>query len=1050
VNRDSSDEQVLFDHLIREFGERGSDAVAFLRTAQTLVQDGTGILPRQAGAAAFCLREALKRLLPPEPDVFGALSDEVLKAKTRFDSIRGLPGSADDEALDDVLSAIAQLEDFKKRNEGKNVRRLAGLLESRTGTAPFPFALQQYQQLLRHLDSEGVHGSVSIVEVREFAARAMDVLLLVFGPFEVRQPELESLAQLEIPGAADVGTLLSICSGPHHLAYFMRRAVSPGWLQLLTPSGLLDPPQMGGLWPVLILLERLAQDHGPAVAAWLDDRFESWGKTEAGAAYIATGARYTLPASSRCLLRALRKYPTSQWIRNQAVTALGVVDPSSEFAERLAGVLLEVHGQPTTANFAEEAAKALVEGLDGGNALTRILILTRGLTVSSETRLLLVSLSQSGSMEQIADEEGRESGALLKTLLAAIRRSRDLAIPTAAVLEAVETLPAALRTRMRVWILRQADDVSPEEQVQEIAAAILDRRPTGEDVLLIDLITSATPPSTVWAAAWRGAMGVAPSPEEVGKVLGTGDVPAEWRRVRLWYPILPSEARNEWDTTIALMSPTLPAPGRDVYLEAPKGVELQSARSPFVKADLQELGVNEAARKIATWRPTADHMTLARELGRTLEELVSDAPRRWAENPLETLALLRHPTYVNHYFIGLTKTSADLSGLGPQVVEAINVAMTHPWAVVVLGGDDFDFDPSWDPVDRTCIDLIGRLAERNVDLGARSDSAWAPVLRAVRDRSKQSAIARREDPLETAINRPCTRALEAMFHLMGADFRRDGLVRDEALTVLDEALELVGWDGAEHRAVIAPRLAFLLHIAADWVEKRDSVLLGDSAPEDLGQRTLETALKWGRPNGWLFERHRPALLRAVRARSERAIDHLMVAMLWKSSGYSVSDVVELLVTMDPEVVSNASGSLARMLAVDEEPEHLKAGIGFWQEILERRALPAAAFRGFGWWAAVSGIDNDLWEALTLTACERAKGGLALSHKVAERCASEPVTATGLGILARLLRGQHEYWDRAHIAEIAISILTATREDSRLSVNRDRLRAALNDYGYFEA
>jgi hypothetical protein len=416
---------------------------------------------------------------------------------------------------------------------------------------------------------------------------------------------------------------------------------------------------------------------------------------------------------------------------------------------------------------------------------------------------------------------------------------------------------------------------------------------------------------------------------------------------------------------------------------------------------------------------------------------------------LETLALLRHPTYVNHYFAGLAKTSADLSGLGPRIVEGIAVAMTHPWGIVSLGGDDFDYDNSWTPVDEACVDLIGRLAERNVDLESRYDDAWAPVIRAVRDRSVSSRISRQEDPLETAINRPCTRALQAMFQLMGADFRRNGLIRDEALLVMDEALALGGWDGAEHRAIIAPRLPFLLHIAASWVELRDSDLFGESAPGDLGQRTMDLALKWGRPNRWLLERHRPSVLRAVRADSDRAMDHLMVAMLWAIPGFSATEVVKTLTQMGAEKISNAGESLARLLRTDEDPRHLESGISFWEEVLAVPKQPATALRGFGWWAEVEQLAKARWEALTLDTCDRAGGNLSLSHRVAERAAMAPVTTAGLSILTRLLRGPHEHWDRSYVAEIGLSTLTTAREEPTLAPACDKLRTALNDFGFYE-
>jgi hypothetical protein len=89
-------ERELSDHLVAEFGDRGQDAVQFLRTARRLVaEDPAGQLPRAAGAAAYCVREALQRLLPPESGRprWQELTDEVLEAYKRLQAVRGLPGA---------------------------------------------------------------------------------------------------------------------------------------------------------------------------------------------------------------------------------------------------------------------------------------------------------------------------------------------------------------------------------------------------------------------------------------------------------------------------------------------------------------------------------------------------------------------------------------------------------------------------------------------------------------------------------------------------------------------------------------------------------------------------------------------------------------------------------------------------------------------------------------------------------------------------------------------------------------------------------------------
>lgn len=245
-------ERELFDHLVAEFGDRGQDAVQFLRTARRLAaEDPAGELPRAAGAAAYCVREALQRLLPPESGRprWRELTDEVLEAYKRLQAVRGLPGADAVGALEQLLTAIGQLEQFKEREQGQHQRRLVGLMEARAGTPPLDTSAREYQRLLAELNRHAVHASVvSVEQVRELLGRALSLLRMVFAPFQLRQPELDALAQLQDPSEEDVQRLRLLCSTPHHLSYFMQRLVAPEWLWLLTPHRLLDPPA-SGVWP---------------------------------------------------------------------------------------------------------------------------------------------------------------------------------------------------------------------------------------------------------------------------------------------------------------------------------------------------------------------------------------------------------------------------------------------------------------------------------------------------------------------------------------------------------------------------------------------------------------------------------------------------------------------------------------------------------------------------------------------------------------------------------------------------------------------------------
>jgi hypothetical protein len=630
-------EQELFDHLVAEFGNRGQDAVQFLRTAQRLVaEDPARELPRAAGAAAYCVREALQRLLPPESGrpPWRELSDEVLEAYKRLKAVRGLPGADAVGALEQLLTAIRQLEEFKEREQGQHQRRLVGLMEKRTGAPPLDAPAREYQRLLGELNRHAVHVSVvSVEQVQELLGRALALLRMVFAPFQLRRPELDALAQFRDPNQEDVQRLRSLCSTPHHLSYFMQQVVTPAWLWLLTPLGVLDPPA-SGVWPVRFAVEHLAAIHPQEVAAWLKDVYARWGGSESGAAYLAVAARDCLPAASATLLRALHDYPRTHWIRIQAVSALAVMDPGSPFIDSAAEVLLDPGDEVALTGTARPTIQVLCDGMTPRNAEARVELVARKLARSAEARYPWFLATHSGFVEEVTDETDRGTTALLKGVVAVVRRAGEIGVPTDHVLALLEPIPSGLRWRLRAWALHQATDASPEVLVTEIAHAIRGRDPSGDDVRLIQRIINQLPPQR-YVEAWRDAMGLPPTTEEVGQALASREAPQQWQRARLWQPLLPDTVGQAWNTTVSLMSPVFDVPTREQYLE-PAEPTFGWARSPMTKTELERLDVRDAARKICSWRPTGDHLIIARELARTLQELVASDPRAWASRPLET------------------------------------------------------------------------------------------------------------------------------------------------------------------------------------------------------------------------------------------------------------------------------------------------------------------------------------------------------------------------------------------------------------------------------
>jgi len=173
-------------------------------------------------------------------------------------------------------------------------------------------------------------------------------------------------------------------------------------------------------------------------------------------------------------------------------------------------------------------------------------------------------------------------------------------------------------------------------------------------------------------------------------------------------------------------------------------------------------------------------------------------------------------------------------------------------------------------------------------------------------------------------------------------------------------------------------------------------------------------------------------------------------MLWEVPGYSTEATWRALAPIGAPLLSDVGAHLARLLMQGAAQEHVDRGALFWGRTLQDRSLPGEAFRGFGWWAEVESLDQGRWERMTLVTCERSEGSLDPCPRVAQRCVHGPITTTGIGILTKLLRGRHEPWDRAQVAEVALGAVRASGGDAALYEARERRRAALTDLGYFGA
>lgn len=136
--------------------------------------------------------------------------------------------------------------------------------------------------------------------------------------------------------------------------------------------------------------------------------------------------------------------------------------------------------------------------------------------------------------------------------------------------------------------------------------------------------------------------------------------------------------------------------------------------------------------------------------------------------------------------------------------------------------------------------------------------------------------------------------LQAIFEFIGHEYRRERTVRAAALSLLADTLIVSGVDGEHYRAIIAPRIAFLRHVAPRCLDEHRDQLFGDSAPGNVGQATIDLALSRGLPDPWLLEHFRGQVRDAVQRGTGSALDHYLIAILWQVTRSSVDDAVTFL------------------------------------------------------------------------------------------------------------------------------------------------------------
>ncbi len=1061
-------ESSILDRLARDFGNHGARAAQFLKTAEMLIASFPSA-PRIGEVIAYCIREALIEV----PRAAGSaeaestdrpwrlLSREVVDAATRYKQARGLTGMDEQQALEDLLESISELDDLHSR-DNVHAEGLRDIIKFRTGLTPLTRnvnAFTEYQRLIEAIQKM-VHTSanaelITVDYVEPYFRRTIDALSSLFS-VDSRMEQIQHLAALDQPSSTDVATLRTHLITPHDQSFFASCVNSPAWLDLMMDHGILDPPESEGeRWLAAMMISRLRARYGRYIADWLGRAWNRWSSTERGISSLADAAFQAGEYGHETLILCLTRKQNAPDICNLASLALARIESSHPHVATFADLLLNP-AAPLGQHFEEGVLKALVEGLNSDNCINRIRILKHKLRARMESELPFY-INDSESITSVSDDmtyDYESSWMPLNALIQAIRKALTLDWELVDLLDEIKGLPEEVGNRIQAWLRTNAKDTECQESIEFIAQAIQTRRPTTDDVLLVDSINDRCGlGSTV--SLWQEALGSPPDPVSLGTITRQDRVPDDLIRLWYWSVVLPTEVAGSWRNAQAILSAAHGRVERDSWLRPPPRPTVRSGpNSPFDEADLESMAPEEAADLIAAWRPNeADswEMRSPRGIGRQLEKIAGRNPRRWTNSPVEMVARLKHPTYIAHFFRGLVVGIEELRDTASLIIEAIVFVRTHPWPVEPLGHDYFDADTDWSETDRAGIDLINALARQHLPLDAiATKQAWAIVIEEARDRETPSSFSEESDPLTSAINRPCTRAVDAILSLIEYEYKRSGVVPQDALALLTECLGLEGRDGEDHRAILAPRIPFLQAVCSQWFEENLDLLLGSKAPPGLAQMTIDLWLQWGRASKWMLRHFRRLILDAVRRKSERAMQGFLLGVFWDIPGYDPASCVRDLANLGPEYISECGEAAARMTRPeDTNPEHVRRGISLWEQTL-RMTTGVEALRGFGWWVEVSTIESEEWERLTLETCQKAEGNLDWASAVAEKASSRPTSVQALQILRLLVRGSSGDNFGYSVIDHAFKALEESSEESSLADERDQLRSALLERGHFRA
>ena len=110
-------------------------------------------------------------------------------------------------------------------------------------------------------------------------------------------------------------------------------------------------------------------------------------------------------------------------------------------------------------------------------------------------------------------------------------------------------------------------------------------------------------------------------------------------------------------------------------------------------------------------------------------------------------------------------------------------------------------------------------------------------------------------------------------------------------------------------------------------------IFGTDAAGDLGQRTIELSLKWGRPCQWLLENYRDEVWAPVTVGSQRALQHVILAMLNEWAGHLPAAIADKL-REKPDLLSSSGEAIAIVMRHTTDENYLARTVEHWQAAID--------------------------------------------------------------------------------------------------------------------